>query len=284
MLNTAESKLIINAQNDIVPIRKQIQTVGDEVLIEDKVALFNGNRYIATMSKKAADNLRTYGAFVSMLNEGMQQYSMDTSNISVKDEVHENGGKFMRVVDFNDIKVKFMQDEMILRLWAWTAYNLKWAEQFIFGPIVVICTNGLFHGAWKIRGMSKKNWTVKASLKADDISSAIEAFSSIPEMLEPMVKRNVKPDTVKHLFENTIAQIKDEIYPRVSDYRMRELSNHWDTYKGRYGSNLYAVYQTATHWASHPEGRGLSANKVRTRSDQVVDMLESNDWNTLLAA
>jgi len=278
------STLEINAQNDIQPNSEELETVNTKTSIPDKVAVFNGDQYIATMAKISYNNLRTYREFVDMLNGGLNMYGMHTDNISVTEETYENGGKYMRQIDFHDIKTKFLQDEMILRLWAWTAYNLKWAEQFIFGPIVVICTNGLYHGAWKIRGMSKKNWTVKASLTSEDIGNAISAFNTMPEILEPMARKNVDPDTVKHLFENTIAQIKDEIYPRVSDYRMRELSSHWDTYKNRYGSNLYAVYQTATHWASHPQGRGLKANKVRTRSDQVVDMLESNDWNTLLAA
>ena len=47
---------------------------------------------------------------------------------------------------------------------------------------------------------------------------------------------------------------------------------------------MYAVYQTATHWATHPEGKGQPMNKFRTRSDKVAAMLQSQDWNTLLAA
>lgn len=77
----------------------------------------------------------------------------------------------------------------------------------------------------------KENWSNKAQLSAVDISTALEAFHKLPEVLEPMARTTVSADNVKHLFENTIAQIKDEIYPRVSDYRMRELSTHWDMYK-----------------------------------------------------
>ena len=47
---------------------------------------------------------------------------------------------------------------------------------------------------------------------------------------------------------------------------------------------MYAVYQTATHWATHPEGRGNPHNKLRTRSMKVTDMLGSQEWHTLLAA
>ena len=83
---------------------------------------------------------------------------------------------------------------------------------------------------------------------------------------------------VKHLFENTIAHIKDDIHPRVSDYRMRQLSTLWDRYKAKFGMNLYSVYQTATDWASNPEGKGMPMNMTRTRSQQIVDMMKSNDW------
>ena len=290
MLNSYASKLQIDAQNDIIPHKRDLYYIteheggSDSIKLPDRVAVFNEDHYISTMALKSYENLRSYRDFNDMIIKGITDYGMDLDNITVKEQTFENGGKFMKQIDFNDIVIRWNNDDFILRLWLWTGYNLKWAEQFIFGPIVVICTNGLYHGAWKIKGMSKKNWSNKAQLSAVDISTALEAFHKLPEVLEPMVRTTVSADNVKHLFENTIAQIKDEIYPRVSDYRMRELSTHWDMYKNRYGSNLWAVYQTATHWASHPEGRGLKANKIRTRSEQVSGMLESNDWNTLLAA
>ena len=86
------------------------------------------------------------------------------------------------------------------------------------------------------------------------------------------------------MFEQTLAKVDRELVKTISDYTLKELDKHWGSYKRRYGSNMYAVYQTATHWATHPEGRGNPHNKLRTRSMKVTDMLDSQEWHTLLAA
>jgi len=284
-----ESKLHIADNCNIVPSIRDIYyhdlQAGDWEQIPDKKALFNEDKYIATMSNTSAENLRTYPDFVGMLNQGlMESNSLDLDNIEVQDDIIDNGGKFSRLITFNGTTTTFGKDTLKLRLWAWTAYNLRWAEQFIFGPIIVYCLNGCMRADWKIKGMSKKNWNTKTSIGAADISRALDAFNQFPEWFEVMARKQIKQDNVRYLFENTLAQIDDPIHPRVSDYAMSELSTHWETYKRRYGVNMYAVYQTATHWATHPEGRGQPMNKFRSRSDKVAAMLQSEDWNTLLAA
>jgi len=87
--------------------------VNTKTSIPDKVAVFNGDQYIATMAKISYNNLRTYREFVDMLNGGLNMYGMHKDNISVTEETYENGGKYMRQIDFHDIKTKFLQDEMV---------------------------------------------------------------------------------------------------------------------------------------------------------------------------
>jgi hypothetical protein len=254
--------------------------------IPDKIALYNKHNddYLSTVSKQSANNLRTYGQFCKMLSDGLinADTKINPETCKVTDQLWQNGAKFSRVVEIPQYNFLFEGDKFVLILWAWTAYNLYWAEQFIFGPLCIKCHNGMFDSMWQIKGLSKKNWNNKSTLLENDIKNAVVAFEEFPEQLEVMSKTKVSPDKVKHLFENTLARIESELKPRVSDYRMKELSQHWDTYKSRLGDNLYAVYQTATHWASHPEGRGIAMNKTRNRSGQVARMLNSNSWSNLI--
>ena len=254
--------------------------------IPDKIALYNKHNddYLSTVSKQSANNLRTYGQFCKMLSDGLinADTKINPETCKVTDQLWQNGAKFSRVVEIPQYNFLFEGDKFVLILWAWTAYNLYWAEQFIFGPLCIKCHNGMFDSMWQIKGLSKKNWNNKSTLLENDIKNAIVAFEEFPEQLEVMSKTKVSPDKVKHLFENTLARIESELKPRVSEYRMKELSQHWDTYKSRLGDNLYAVYQTATHWASHPEGRGIAMNKTRNRSGQVARMLNSNSWSNLI--
>ena len=259
-------------------------------VVPDKIALYNkGNGdYLSTVSKQSANLMRSYAEFCKMLSDGIfnpqtniVSNGLNPEDIKVTDALHMGGKKFSRIMEFPKHHFDFGDDRFHLRLWAWTAYDLYWAEQFIFGPLCIACLNGMFTAKWKIKGMSKKNWNNKASIDDNDITMALKTFNEFPEELERLATTNVEESNVKHLFENTLARIEHPLNPRVSEYRMKELSNHWDNYKRKYGMSMYAVYQTATAWASHPEGRGTKMNKIRNRSSQLSKMMKSQDWLVL---
>ena len=254
--------------------------------IPDKLAIYNATdgNYLSTVSKRSAENLRTYGEFSAMLSDGLFSASnvLNPEDVKVTDQLWNKGARFSRIIEFPKAYFDFNNDKYNLVLWSWTAYDLYWAEQFIFAPMCIQCLNGMFHADWKIKGLSKKNWNNKASIDSIDIVNAVSAFEKFPEQLEQMAISQVAEWQVKALFENTIAKIKAPIHSRISEYRMRQLSNLWDGYKRKYGLNLYAVYQTVTDWASKPEGKGMKMNMLRTRSGQVADMIKSDDWLVLI--
>ena len=84
-----------------------------------------------------------------------------------------------------------------------------WAEQFIFGPINIICMNGQFIliGRYK-EYVQKGTGTEKASITSLDIKQGIDEFINFPERLEVLSNSMVNNWQVKHLFRNTIAHIK----------------------------------------------------------------------------
>ena len=249
-------------------------------LIPDRVAIYNSEneKYISTMSKRSAENLRTFSDFVDMLNVGTQ--NLTANDPIVDDRLWQNDSKFSRIVQFPDYKFEFRGEPFNLTLWAWTSYSLHWAEQFIFGPICVRCLNGMYDGAWSIKARSKKNWSNKRSLRSADISDAINAFNKFPDQLENWSSKYVSDMRVMRIFKNTLAHRKNRLSKDHSDLLMRELGNLWDNYRSRYGNNLYAVYQTGTHWASHPKTKSkVSMNVTRDRSELVSKMVRSEYFN-----
>ena len=62
---------------------------------------------------------------------------------------------------------------------------------------------------------------------------------------------------------------------------MKDLSNAWEKYEKRYGSTLFAVYQTATDWSSHPVTKGALHNVSRKREKEVAEMMTSSEWASL---
>ena len=192
-------------------------------LIPDRVAIYNSEneKYISTMSKRSAENLRTFSDFVDMLNVGTQ--NLTANDPIVDDRLWQNDSKFSRIVQFPDYKFEFRGEPFNLTLWAWTSYSLHWAEQFIFGPICVRCLNGMYDGAWSIKAKSKKNWSNKRSLKSDDIVYAVDAFNKFPDQLENWSSKSIDDEKVKRIFKNTLAHRKNRLSEDHSELLMREL-------------------------------------------------------------
>ena len=64
---------------------------------------------------------------------------------------------------------------------------------------------------------------------------------------------------------------------------MHDLNDLWTKYQARYKQTLFAVYQTATDWASHPDTRGAIHNVSRKREKEVAKMMNSPEWLGLAA-
>ena len=130
--------------------------------IPDKLAIYNATdgNYLSTVSKRSAENLRTYGEFSAMLSDGLFSASnvLNPEDVKVTDQLWNKGARFSRIIEFPKAYFDFNNDKYNLVLWSWTAYDLYWAEQFIFAPMCIQCLNGMFHADWKIKGLSKKNW------------------------------------------------------------------------------------------------------------------------------
>ena len=67
--------------------RRPIYTFHDNSYeqVPDKIALYHGDngKYISTVSEKSSNNLRSYGEFVGMLNEGIVDSDMNTDDIKI---------------------------------------------------------------------------------------------------------------------------------------------------------------------------------------------------------
>ena len=99
-----------------------------------------------------------------------------------------------------------------------------------------------------------------------------------------MMQKQVKLSDVKHLFKKTLANKYTKLdIDDTSENIMEDLNELWTRYVARYKCTLFAVYQTATDWASHPVTRGAIHNVSRKREKEVAKMLNSSDWLSLAA-
>jgi hypothetical protein len=99
-----------------------------------------------------------------------------------------------------------------------------------------------------------------------------------------MMQKQVKISDVKHLFKKTLANRYTKLdIDDTSENIMEDLNVLWTRYLARYGQTLFAVYQTATDWSSHPDTRGAIHNVSRKREKEVAKMMTSSEWLGLAA-
>ena len=99
------------------------------------------------------------------------------------------------------------------------------------------------------------------------------------------MQRKVFQHQVRDLFTKTLASTyaKKSLMDHTKSNVMKDLNNAWQKYENKYGSTLFAVYQTATDWASHPVTKGAVHNVSRKREKQVAEMMTSSQWMEMAA-
>ena len=276
--------------------KKKIYYLSDELGDDDKLEI--PNRYalvrsdtdkpLAVVSNKY--KIRSYQTLVEKVNESIFNHFGNhfvNNKITVNDWVSDNGSKFKRDVYFwnEGVPVKDnYKEKAIPHLRIYASYDTQWAEQIIFGSVYVLCMNGLVRPNWQFKVYNKHNTNKETEYTADMFGAGLEAQKTLGKDLFKLMQRKVTNVEVLHLFKNTLAKIAHNLLSHgTSNNAMRELGDAWNKYAIAYGNTMFAVYQTATHWSSHPITRGQKQLVIRRREQKVVDMLNSNYWLAMAA-
>jgi hypothetical protein len=234
-------------------------------------------------------NVRLYSDLIYKVNEAMLEANNGnlTEHVTVTDWLNPSGSKFKRDVYFWDkgIPVKDnYKEKTIPHLRIYASYDSTWAEQIIFGSVYVLCMNGMVRPTWSFNVYNRHSTNKSTDYTVQMFKDGLEAQNELGNDLFKQIQRKVTHVEVEHLFRNTLAKTKQVFdTDTYNDRTFIILGDLWNKYRNSYGSNLFAVYQTATEWSSHPITRGSRELVKRKREQQVVDMLNSNYWLTMAA-
>lgn len=294
MLNEVREKLdsISNSANfDVVkrPIYYKSYNTDQEQIdeIPNRYALVRTDleKVLSVVSNRY--KLRKYSDLVTKVNHTIcESTKISPKDITVKDWVNPTGTKYKRDVFFwnEGIPVKDnIKEKAIPHLRIYASYDSTWAEQIIFGSVYVLCMNGLVRPDWQFKVYNKHSANKETDYTVSMFESGLEAQKNLGTELYNYMKRKVTNAEVNWLFKNTLAKIQANSLAHVhSDNAMRELGDIWDNYNRSYGYTVFAVYQSATHWSSHPITKGNQQLVTRRREQKVIDMMNSNYWQTLI--
>ena len=236
--------------------------------------------------------VRPYYELAEKVNEVIEQtLNLDKYEIETVDRVHEGGKKYTRLVNFwseginTDNFSKLDKKERIIpQLRIYSSLDGQWGQQIMWSSVYVVCLNGMVRPDWTFTVYTKHNKKEDISFTLENFLDGMVAHKKLGEDLFKMMQKGIANSKVDRLFKKTLAKNPAKLDTNdASENIMRALNDLWERYSQRYGNTLFAVYQTATDWSSHPDTRGAIHNVSRKREKQVAEMLSSSEWLGLAA-
>jgi len=242
--------------------------------------------------------VRPYYELAEKVNEVVEECieNKNKYSITTTDRILEGGKKYRRDINFwdkaidmrnyksNGMHIEGADEKIIPQLRIYSSLDGRWGQQIMWSSVYVVCLNGMVRPDWTFVVYNKHNKKEDITFAINDFKSGVEAHQELGEDLFKMMQKQVKVSDVKHLFKKTLANRYTKLdIDDTSENIMEDLNVLWTRYVARYKCNLFAVYQTATDWASHPDTRGAIHNVSRKREKEVAKMMNSPEWLGLAA-
>lgn len=238
--------------------------------------------------------------------KALDETSLDAGNITTKASVLENGAMMELEIMFTDRQFDVgttkgyspnqpayyntsarVGDTVAQVLRFRNSYNGAWSFETSFGGKRLRCLNGV----WVLDCIAthRRKHTVNLSVTAsvEKLVKGITMFDTMKDELVAMTKTPVSKSNVIKLFQNTLAYLPrtGEDVPPYSDRTLTHLMNLYDFNEDEVGNNKWAVYNTATEWATHVEDtmrQSSQPHRVRAvREAKVASMMKSREWQAL---
>ena len=272
----------------------------------DDSAYKDVNRYVIVRKDTGAELgihtddyiIRPYSKLAESVNEVVREcVDVDKYHITTKDQMYENGKKYRRDINFwddsidltnynkNGMHIRGKEEKIIPQLRIYSSMDGRWGQQIMWSSVYVVCLNGMVRPDWTFVVYNKHNKRKDITWGIEDFKSGLVAHKELGEDLFKMMQKKVTNEDVSNLFKKTLASeyARNSLVDHTKANVMKDLSNAWERYEQRYGPTLFAVYQTATDWSSHPVTKGALHNVSRKREKQVAEMMTSSEWLGLAA-
>ena len=243
--------------------------------------------------------IRPYSELAEKVNEVIVEAVPDYEKYTItpKDQILEGGKKYIRTINFWDdsinmnnykdggFHIKGTEEKIIPQLRIYSSMDGRWGQQIMWSSVYVVCLNGMVRPDWTFVVYNKHNKRKDITWGIEDFKSGLVAHKELGEDLFKMMQKKVTNEDVSNLFKKTLASeyARNSLVDHTKANVMKDLSNAWERYAEKYGLTLFAVYQTATDWSSHPITKGALHNVSRKREKQVAEMMTSSEWLGLAA-
>ena len=234
--------------------------------------------------------VRPYSALAEKVNEVIKDAvpNIDQWKITTEDHVYADGRKFRRNINFWNEQIyldsnKRANECIIPQVRIYSSLDGQWGQQIMFSSMYMWCLNGMVRPDWTFTVYNKHSSKQDITYSVAEFRSGLESHKEMGDEMFKMMQKKVSVNEVTELFRKTLANNRKRNLDidNNSIIVMRDLDSLWGKYVAKYGNTVFAIYQTATDWATHPVTRGAVYNVSRKREKQVAEMMQSDHWNAL---
>ena len=202
-----------------------------------------------------------YYHIAELVNQGLRKSNLDLSDITVIDNLYDNGAKWHRKIQFNKIEKSLAKKDDIIKLELNIHSSLDLSRKIssIFGAIRLWCLNGCVTSDYNIRRHFKQTLGLNPTWLAENSVNALVSFENNKLLFDKMLATSVTDEEVSNFFKDPIAKLGTPSGNMVDGYiyhSKTKLTNLLNRYKkekvlqGK-GSTLWSVYNTLTNYSTH---------------------------------
>ena len=235
-----------------------------------KVLGIHGSKYNPINHSTVVNTIETsVDKMLATLNK-----SIDSEDIDYKVNVYDNGAKMRGSYTFKNLVIQPKLDDIVaFRINFFNSYDQSWAFQSIADGLRLWCLNGCTTPATATKVRYKH--TTKVSIDCVK-QKMIDGFNYFNDQ-EGTFKMYALTDVQDHVVESFFKQTLCKTFTRSTSslpwnmFQFEELMRQYDKEKSTLGRNLWAVYNTMTHWATHVGNHKTQ----KRREDEVAKALSS---------
>jgi hypothetical protein len=201
-------------------------------------------------------------------------------------DLFNNGARLRGEILFNDLVAEPIADDHIkFRICFYNSYDGAWSVQLKADALRLWCLNGCTTADHVMHTYQRHTTKLDVDGFIAQIQNGVETFWDNQQMWADYSTTKITDLQALKLFEATLCYQKSSQTALENDTVNQKqrtiLFGHWCDYQDKLGSNLWALYNAATHWSTHTNDYANPSNKRRERENMVANMLKSNQWEYL---
>lgn len=200
-------------------------------------------------------------------------------------DVYENGALMKGTIQFNDLVIEPEVGDFV-RFDAnfWNSYNGQWSIQIVAEGRRLWCLNGCSTPHSVSKTFKRHTGSVNMDQEAGKLSAALSVFFDQKAVWQQYMKQPIGNMQAEKFLREQLCRYpaKSSHAKQFNDKQSDVLYSQWLTESTLLGRNAWALYNTMTHWSSHPD-TAKPYNAERDRSNKVATALRSEAWKQLTA-